>query len=330
MREKIVFFVFDTFFSSSYSSHHLHRHGSYFFIYLSQKGCSLQSTSSTMSVSIIHQQPLHRRRLAALSSAFSYYRTALLLLLAVAVATTGTGHMLLVTHAMRLSSQPSSFPSYCRARFLSSTAAAFVASATVVLVTTTVGANDVCEAAAAASCSTTLLDNDGQNTKSSSSRRLFDDNPRYIDKELQMKYGEGPGKHAVLYLHFFVSFFLAFCAWFLDDDEQCKLTHSLTYTKHTIDGNPRTRGILVRRFTGDATPYEFPVRPIRLQQDKWPRQETPPFQREDFFRTDNNRHVNVVLSCRFVPTQNDVSFHHSACLEFTQDDSLKKSTTSLT
>jgi SAM-dependent methyltransferase len=43
----------------------------------------------------------------------------------------------------------------------------------------------------------------------------------------------------------------------------------------------------VRRYTGDSTPYEFPVRPIRLVQD-WPRQDNPPFKREDFFRTDNN------------------------------------------
>jgi hypothetical protein len=51
------------------------------------------------------------------------------------------------------------------------------------------------------------------------------------------------------------------------------------------DGNPRTRGILVRRFTGDSTPYEFPVRPVTLIKE-WP--EDPPFRPEDFFRADNN------------------------------------------
>lgn len=33
------------------------------------------------------------------------------------------------------------------------------------------------------------------------------------------------------------------------------------------DGNPRTRGVLVRRITGDSTPYEFPVKPVRLVQE---------------------------------------------------------------
>jgi hypothetical protein len=51
------------------------------------------------------------------------------------------------------------------------------------------------------------------------------------------------------------------------------------------DGIPRTRGVLVRRFTGDNTPYEFPVRPISLVKT-WPEQ--PPFQPEDFFRSDSN------------------------------------------
>lgn len=51
------------------------------------------------------------------------------------------------------------------------------------------------------------------------------------------------------------------------------------------DGNPRTRGVLVRRITGDSTPYEFPIRPVSLVKE-WPT--TPPFKPEDFFRTDNN------------------------------------------
>lgn len=52
-----------------------------------------------------------------------------------------------------------------------------------------------------------------------------------------------------------------------------------------LDGNPRTRGVLVRRFTGDSTPYDFPVRPIRLQKE-WPVE--PPFTPQDFFRADQN------------------------------------------
>jgi Methyltransferase domain len=66
-------------------------------------------------------------------------------------------------------------------------------------------------------------------------------NPRYIDQELEMNYG---------------------------DDK---------------NGNPRTRGMLVRRLTGDSTPYSFPVTPIRLVQT-WP--EEPPFKPEDFSRSD--------------------------------------------
>jgi len=41
--------------------------------------------------------------------------------------------------------------------------------------------------------------------------------------------------------------------------------------------------MLVRRLTGDSTPYEFPVTPIRLVKE-WPEQ--PPFKPEDFFRAD--------------------------------------------
>jgi len=50
-----------------------------------------------------------------------------------------------------------------------------------------------------------------------------------------------------------------------------------------LEGNPRTRGVFVRRFTGDSTPYEFPVTPVRLVKE-WPAE--PPFQPEDFFRAD--------------------------------------------
>eukprot|EP00560_Eucampia_antarctica_P008982 CAMPEP_0197825324 /NCGR_PEP_ID=MMETSP1437-20131217/2421_1 /TAXON_ID=49252 ORGANISM="Eucampia antarctica, Strain CCMP1452" /NCGR_SAMPLE_ID=MMETSP1437 /ASSEMBLY_ACC=CAM_ASM_001096 /LENGTH=342 /DNA_ID=CAMNT_0043425271 /DNA_START=123 /DNA_END=1151 /DNA_ORIENTATION=- len=68
-------------------------------------------------------------------------------------------------------------------------------------------------------------------------------NPRYIENQIEMKYGNGP------------------------------------------DGNPRTRGILVRRFTGDSTPYSFPVGPVRLVKE-WPEQ--PPFDEKDFTRADSN------------------------------------------
>lgn len=49
------------------------------------------------------------------------------------------------------------------------------------------------------------------------------------------------------------------------------------------DGNPRSRGVFVRRFTGDSTPFKFPVSPVRLVKE-WP--EDPPFTSEDFFRAD--------------------------------------------
>mmetsp|Transcript_20423 Transcript_20423/g.30456 ORF Transcript_20423/g.30456 Transcript_20423/m.30456 type:complete len:323 (-) Transcript_20423:211-1179(-) len=49
------------------------------------------------------------------------------------------------------------------------------------------------------------------------------------------------------------------------------------------DGNPRSRGLLVRRFTGDSTPFSFPVSPIRLVKE-WP--EEPPFTDVDFSRAD--------------------------------------------
>jgi SAM-dependent methyltransferase len=72
----------------------------------------------------------------------------------------------------------------------------------------------------------------------------FDNNPRYIDRELEMKYEDGPGGN-----------------------------------------NPRTRGILVRRFTGDSTPFQFPVRPVSLVKT-WPVE--PPFRPADYARSDEN------------------------------------------
>lgn len=43
--------------------------------------------------------------------------------------------------------------------------------------------------------------------------------------------------------------------------------------------------MLVRRLTGDSTPYQFPVKPVSLVKE-WP--EKPPFKPEDFFRSDSN------------------------------------------
>jgi len=80
-------------------------------------------------------------------------------------------------------------------------------------------------------------------------------NPRYIESEVQMKYG---------------------------DDSK---------------GNPRTRGILVRRFTGDSTPYSFPVRPVSLVKE-WPEQ--PPFNQKDFFRADEGDDENFYTLPRLV------------------------------
>jgi len=80
-------------------------------------------------------------------------------------------------------------------------------------------------------------------------------NPRYIEKEVQMKFGEGP------------------------------------------DGNPRTRGLLLRRFTGDSTPFSFPVRPVRLVKT-WP--EEYPFKPENFFRADSQDDGSFYAIPRFV------------------------------
>jgi len=80
-------------------------------------------------------------------------------------------------------------------------------------------------------------------------------NPRYIESEVQMKYGDGP------------------------------------------DGNPRYRGLLVRRFTGDSTPWSFPVRPVRLVKE-WPTE--PPFKPEDFLRADQQDDGSFYAIPRFV------------------------------
>jgi len=63
------------------------------------------------------------------------------------------------------------------------------------------------------------------------------------------------------------------------------------------DGNPRSRGVFVRRFTGDATPFSFPVSPVRLVKE-WPSE--PPFSKEDFFRADENDDQSFYTVPRFV------------------------------
>lgn len=80
-------------------------------------------------------------------------------------------------------------------------------------------------------------------------------NPRYIESEVQMKYG---------------------------DDSK---------------GNPRTRGVLVRRFTGDSTPYTFRTSPISLVKE-WP--EEIPFTKKDFFRADEGDDENFYTLPRLV------------------------------
>jgi hypothetical protein len=106
---------------------------------------------------------------------------------------------------------------HSRARFLSASAATFLSSAGIL-----VAGQTECQA--------------------KTGMEVGKNNPRYIDKMLDMQYGEGK------------------------------------------DGNPRTRGMLVRRFTGDSTPFTFPVKPIALGKI-WPKE--PPFKPEDWFRADS-------------------------------------------
>ncbi|MGK3746970.1 MAG: SAM-dependent methyltransferase [Bacillariaceae sp.] len=79
------------------------------------------------------------------------------------------------------------------------------------------------------------------NPEECEAKTVGSNNPRYIEKEIEMAYGK--------------------------DGE----------------GNPRSRGMLVRRLTGDSTPYKFPVQPVRLVQT-WP--EAWPFTENDFSRSD--------------------------------------------
>jgi SAM-dependent methyltransferase len=115
-----------------------------------------------------------------------------------------------------------------RANFLSSTttaAAVTFTSASAGFVTANTNPEECAAAAAAAANS-------------------FNNNPRYIERELDMIWSEGGNKE------------------------------------------PRSKGMLVRRITGDSTPYLFPVIPIRLVKE-WP-MSIAPFHDEDFFRSDSN------------------------------------------
>ena len=62
-------------------------------------------------------------------------------------------------------------------------------------------------------------------------------------------------------------------------------------------GNPRTRGVLVRRLTGDNTPYSFPRSSVSLVKE-WP--ESPPFTQKDFFRADEGDDENFYTLPRLV------------------------------
>lgn len=54
---------------------------------------------------------------------------------------------------------------------------------------------------------------------------------------------------------------------------------------HDKNGNPKCRRIQVRKWTGDATPFEFPVKPYEFTKG-WPKEW--PFRETDFFRSDSN------------------------------------------
>jgi len=60
---------------------------------------------------------------------------------------------------------------------------------------------------------------------------------------------------------------------------------------------PRTRGMLVRRYTGESTPYTFKKAPIRLTKT-WP--EKPPFTRNDLGRADEHKDNEFYVVPRFV------------------------------
>ena len=113
-------------------------------------------------------------------------------------------------------------------------------------------------------------------------------NPRYIEQELQMQYGENKGA-------FFVFRARGETTYLSDPSSSSVLLLSIITMSHCssfycvhrcfTDGNPRSRGVLVRRLTGDSTPFSFPVKPVKLVKE-WPKE--PPFNQMDFFRTDSS------------------------------------------
>jgi hypothetical protein len=172
--------------------------------------------------------------------------------------------------AFSLSTDPST-----RARFLSSSATTFLATAAIL------GSNPE-ESTAALMGSKKKAKNVGNN-------------PRYMDRELEMKYGEDKSKLPIS-LVLFVSVFCAFFRSNLTTNLSYNRTLAFMFTPY-LDGNPRTRGMLVRRFTGDSTPYEFPVKPVSLVQT-WP--EKAPFKPEDFFRADQSADTSFYMVPKLV------------------------------
>lgn len=64
------------------------------------------------------------------------------------------------------------------------------------------------------------------------------------------------------------------------------------------NGNPRTRGVLVKKFTGDNTGFLFPTpSPVRLVKE-WP--DEIPFTSKDFFRADEGDDENFYTLPRLV------------------------------
>eukprot|EP00529_Nitzschia_sp_RCC80_P031693 CAMPEP_0113514640 /NCGR_PEP_ID=MMETSP0014_2-20120614/40518_1 /TAXON_ID=2857 /ORGANISM="Nitzschia sp." /LENGTH=355 /DNA_ID=CAMNT_0000411153 /DNA_START=168 /DNA_END=1235 /DNA_ORIENTATION=+ /assembly_acc=CAM_ASM_000159 len=141
-----------------------------------------------------------------------------------------------------------------RAKFLSASAATFLTSTTSIVMTTA-SSPEECQAAeeVGGAGNPFLVSRGGGKGKNSDP---MSKNPRYIEKELQMEYGEDK------------------------------------------NGNPRTRGMLVRRLTGDSTPYKFPVSPVRLVKE-WPAGD-PPFKAEDFFRADEGNDSSFYTVPRLV------------------------------
>ena len=70
----------------------------------------------------------------------------------------------------------------------------------------------------------------------------------------------------------------------------------MTYA-HDKKGNPLSKQMLVRKRTGDATPYHFPVKPYQFQKT-WPA--NWPFKETDFLRGDSNDDIWFYEVPRFV------------------------------